>query len=308
MVSTVVSRAAGWRAGLVALMVAMAGMAHAQAPAFALHAQHVMVVDEASGVVLLSKGAQESVPMASLTKLLTAMVVLDAGQDPQELLTIEAADLDTLKHTHRGLPVGATLSRDKLLELALLASDNHAASSLARHYPGGMAPFLEAVRLKASALELANTRVLEPTGLSPDNRSSASDLAVVVRAAADYPAIVAATTQARGEALVNGKPYRAVNTNRLVGSPGWDILLSKTGFTNEAGRCLVMRLRAAGKTVLLVLLNASAGTGRTLDAVNVTRWLAGLTPVKALPVVALETRSKRTLRGAPRGQRPTKLA
>lgn len=302
------TRVAAWRAGLVGLMVVMAGMAYAETPGFTMHAQYAMVVDEDSGAVLLSKGADESVPMASLTKLLTVMVVLDAGQDPQELLTIDAADLDTLKHTHSGVPVGARLSRNKLLELALLASDNHAASSLARHYPGGMAFFLEAVRLKASALELAGTRVVEPTGLSPDNRSSASDLAVVVRAAAGYPAIVAATTQARGEALVNGKPYLALNTNRLVGSPGWDILLSKTGFTNEAGRCLVMRLRAAGKTVLVVLLNASAVSGRTLDAMNVTRWLAGLAPLKALPVVALETRGKRVFRSAPRGQRPTKLA
>ena len=299
---------AAWRAGLVGLMVVMAGMAYAETPGFTMHAQYAMVVDEDSGAVLLSKGADESVPMASLTKLLTVMVVLDAGQDPQELLTIDAADLDTLKHTHSGVPVGARLSRNKLLELALLASDNHAASSLARHYPGGMASFLDAVRLKASALELAGTSVVEPTGLSPDNRSSASDLAVVVRAAAGYPAIVAATTQARGEALVNGKPYLALNTNRLVGSPGWDILLSKTGFTNEAGRCLVMRLRAAGKTVLVVLLNASAVSGRTLDAMNVTRWLAGLAPLKALPVVALETRGKRVFRSAPRGQRPTKLA
>lgn len=273
-------------------MVAMAGMAHAEAPNFALHAQHMMLVDDATGAVLLSKGAQVSVPMASLTKLLTAMVVLDAGQDLRELLTIETADLDTLKHTYSGVPVGATLSRDKLLELALLASDNHAASSLARHYPGGMSIFLEAVSRKATALGLASTRVLEPTGLSPDNRSSASDLAVVARAAAGYPAIVTATTQRRGEALVNGKPYYALNTNRLVGTPGWDILLSKTGFTNEAGRCLVMRLRASGRTVLLVLLNATAGAGRTLDAVNVTRWLSRLTPLKALPVVALDTRSK----------------
>jgi D-alanyl-D-alanine carboxypeptidase/D-alanyl-D-alanine endopeptidase (penicillin-binding protein 7) len=283
-------------------------MAHAEVPDFALHARHMMLVDEATGAVLLSKGAQDSVPMASLTKLLTAMVVLDAGQNLDELLTIDTADLDTLKHTHGGLPVGATLPREKLLELALLASDNHAASSLARHYPGGLVAFLAGVQLKASELGLASTRVLEPTGLSPDNRSSASDLARVVRAAAEYPAIVAATTQKRGDAVVNGKAYHALNTNRLVGRPGWDILLSKTGFTNEAGRCIVMRLRAAGRTVLLVLLNASAGAGRTLDAVNLTRWLAGLTPVKALPHVALETRSKRTLRGTPRGQRLTNLA
>ena len=277
--------------GLAGLAVSAA--ACAEAPAFALHAQHAVVVDEATGAVLLAKGAQDSVPMASLTKLLTAMVVLDAGQDLHELLPIEEADLDTLKHTRSGVPVGTVLSREQLLELALLASDNRAASSLARHYPGGMPAFLEAVRLKAAGLELHSTHVMEPTGLSPDNRSSASDLAEVLRAAAGYPAIVAATTQVRGLVMVKGKAYHALNTNRLVGSPGWDILLSKTGYTNEAGRCLVMRLRTAGKTVLVVLLNASAGAGRTLDAMNVTRWLGGLAPLRALPAVAVTTAARR---------------
>jgi D-alanyl-D-alanine carboxypeptidase/D-alanyl-D-alanine endopeptidase (penicillin-binding protein 7) len=288
--------------------LALCGAACAQVPEFALHAQHVMVVDEATGLVLLAKGAQESVPMASLTKLLTAMVVLDAGQDLQQPLAIEEADLDTLKHTRGGVPVGAVLPREKLLELALMASDNHAASSLARHYPGGLPAFLEAVRLKAQALELSHTRVLEPTGLSPDNRSSASDLADVVRAAAGYPAIVAATTRAEGDIIVNGRPYRALNTNRLVGSPGWDILLSKTGFTNEAGRCLAMRLRTAGRTVLVVLLNARAGAGRTLDALNVTRWLAGLAPLKALPAMAAAAPGKKAMRNGARLPKPTRQA
>jgi D-alanyl-D-alanine carboxypeptidase/D-alanyl-D-alanine endopeptidase (penicillin-binding protein 7) len=311
MVLTLLTRRLGSRWALVACLATAGSAALAQTPDFAFHAQHAMVVDEATGAVLLSKGANESVPMASLTKLLTAMVVLDAGQDLQEPLTIDEADLDTLKHTRGGVPVGAVLRREQMLELALMASDNHAASSLARHYPGGMPAFLEAVRLKAQALELSQTRVLEPTGLSPDNRSSASDLADVVRAAAGYPAIVAATTQSRGLVLVNGRPYQAQNTNRLVGSPGWDILLSKTGFTNEAGRCLVMRLRTAGKTVLVVLLNARVGAARTLDALNVTRWLAGLAPLKALPGVAVAAASpagKRAVRGNARTQRASRQA
>ncbi len=275
------------------------------APAPAFHARHVMVVDDASGEVLLSKGAQESVPMASLTKLMTAMVVLDAELDPQEPLTIEVADLDTLKHTRSGLPVGATLPREKMLELALMASDNHAAFCLARHYPGGLPAFLDAARAKAAALGLASTYMLEPTGLSPDNRSSASDLAVVAHAAAGYPAIAAATTQSRGQALVNGRAYTAHNTNGLVGKPGWDILLSKTGFTNEAGRCLVMRLRSAGKTVLVVLLNARAGAARTLDAVNITRWLSGLavTGPVATAAVAPSAAIAKPGRRAARGRR-----
>ncbi len=298
-------RWAGWPAAvaLALCVAAAAARAQPQAPDFALHAQHALVVDEVTGDVLLAKGAEASVPMASLTKLLTAMIVLDAGQPLDELLTIADADLDTLKHTRSGVPVGARLSRGTLIELALLASDNRAASSLARHHPGGLPGFLQAVQLKAAALELSGTRVLEPSGLSPENRSSASDLAVVMRAAAGYPAIVAATTQVRGLALVNGKPYHTLNTNRLVGSPGWDILLSKTGFTNEAGRCLVMRLRAAGKTVLVVLLNAHESAGRTLDAINVTRWLAGQAPLKALPLppgVAARRATQQALREARR--------
>ena len=296
-----------WRAALW-LTLAAFGSAQAQSPVPALHAQHALVVDESTGSVLLSKGAQDAVPMASLTKLLTAMVVLDAGQDLQEALTIEDADLDTLKHTHGGVPPGVTLPRGKLLELALMASDNHAASCLARHYPGGMPRFLAAVQLKTVALELSHTRVLEPTGLSPMNQSSASDLADVVRAAAGYPAIVAATTQASGEAVFNGRTYRARNTNKLVGSPGWDILLSKTGFTNEAGRCLAMRLKAAGKTVLVVLLNERAGAGRTLDATNVTRWLAGLAPLDALPGAHLASVHLRPVAGRTRGHKQHRLA
>lgn len=253
--------------------------AQAQTADVDFHAQHALVVDDNTGEVLLSKNSSESVPMASLTKLLTLMVVLDADQDLGELLTVTQADMDTLKHTHSGVPVGATLTRGKMMELALMASDNHAASSLARHYPGGMPAFLNAVQDKLAVLRLSGTQVVEPTGLSPQNRSTAADLAVVAREAAAYPVIVAATTQSRGEATVNGRPWQAQNTNRLVGKPGWDILLSKTGFTNEAGRCLVMRMRAAGRTVLVVLLNASAGAQRTLDATNINRWLEGLTPL-----------------------------
>lgn len=273
------------RALLIQLLALAAGWGaafsvRAETAAVAFHAQHALVVDDSTGEVLMSKGTGASVPMASLTKLLTLMVVLDAGQDLNDALTIEQADMDTLKHTRGGVPVGATLSRGKLMELALMASDNHAASSLARHFPGGLPAFLAAVQGKLDSLKLGGTQVVEPTGLSPLNRSTAADLAVVAREAARYPVITAATTQSHGEATVNGRPWQAKNTNRLVGKAGWDILLSKTGFTNEAGRCLVMRVRTAGRTVLMVLLNASAGAQRTMDATNVNRWLAGLAPLK----------------------------
>lgn len=249
----------------------------------ALASAHALVVDEHTGAVLLTKEAQAPVPMASLTKLLTVMVVLDRHQDLTEVLDIAPLDLDTLKHTHSGVPVGARLTRAQLVEIALMASDNHAASSLARHYPGGLPGFLAAVQAKAKALGLRSTHVVEPTGLSPDNQSSAADVALVLAAATRYPQIAEATTQARATWGAAPREHEVRNTNALVGRPGWDILMSKTGFTNEAGRCLAMRLRVAGRTVLVVLLDAQAATARTLDAVNIQRWLEGQVALVSLP-------------------------
>jgi D-alanyl-D-alanine endopeptidase (penicillin-binding protein 7) len=247
-----------------------------------LNSARVMVVDEATGEVLLQKNSQEQAPMASLTKLLTSMVVLDAQQDPDERVTITVDDLDTLKHTHSGVRVGAKLSRAALLERALLVSDNHAASALARNYPGGMSGFLAAANKKIEALKLTQTSVEEPTGLSPQNRSSAADMVKVVAAASTYPDIARITSQSSAMAALGGKVARLKNTNQLVGKKGWNILLSKTGFTNEAGRCLAMRLRAADRTLLLVLLDSPATSMRTLDAFNITRFLAGDSAVAAL--------------------------
>jgi serine-type D-Ala-D-Ala endopeptidase (penicillin-binding protein 7) len=242
---------------------------------------HAIVVDEASGEVLLQKDGETPAPMASLTKLMTAMVVLDARQDPNEPLRIDEADLDRLKSTHGGVPVGAVVTRRGLLELALIASDNRAASALARHYPGGAAGFQGAVDRKIRALGLTNTLIEEPTGLSPNNRSSAHDMVKVLQAAAAYPALTQITSRPRQVVSVNGRRWVARNTNRLVGAPGWNILLSKTGYTNEAGRCLSMRVQAAGRTVMVVLMGAAGAAARSHDAWNIRRWLGG----EPLPVV-----------------------
>ncbi len=290
---------------VVLLAVARAG----GATEVALHSSRALVVDEATGQVLLEKNSQDVAPMASLTKLLTAMVVLDARQDPDELLTIGTDDLDTLKHTRRGVPVGNSYTRRSLLERALLASDNRAASSLARHYPGGMPAFLDAARRKIDALGLIRTTLAEPTGLSPDNRSTAVDLVAVVSAAAVYPDIARITSQAERTEQPNGEVDTVRNTNHLVGRKGWDILLSKTGFTNEAGRCLVMRLRSAGRTVLVVLMDAAAGTGRTLDALNVNRLVAGVEPVNALtPEFGSAAPVKRVVKTGGRTKKKTQTA
>lgn len=240
-----------------------------------LRSVHALVVDDETGEVLLRKNGETPAPIASLTKLMTAMVVLDAEQDAAEPIRIDAADLDRLKHTRRGLPVGAVLPRGELLELSLIASDNRATSALARHYPGGSDAFAAAVRAKITALGLAHTDIEEPTGLSPKNRSTTEDMVRVLRAASAYPEIARITSKdSHVVRLNNRRTWRVRNTNRFVGAQGWNISLSKTGFTNEAGRCLTMRLQEAGRTVVVVLMGAVRSKHRAVDALNIRRWLA----------------------------------
>jgi D-alanyl-D-alanine endopeptidase (penicillin-binding protein 7) len=253
---------------------------------------HALVLDEATGEVLLEKDANTAAPMASITKLMTAMVVLDAGLDPAESVCIDEADMDWLKHTKRGLPVGACLPRDTVLELAQIASDNHAAAALARTYPGGTDGFHAAVQTKIATLGLALTQIEEPTGLSPSNQASAADLAAVIRAASGYPAIERITSSRSHTALINGHRWAVRNTNALVGKPGWDILLSKTGFTNEAGSCVAMRVRAAGRTLIVVLMGAVKGAQRAADAMNVLRFVGGERVMVAEDAPPAQTRAR----------------
>jgi serine-type D-Ala-D-Ala endopeptidase (penicillin-binding protein 7) len=275
---------------LKALAVAM--VLALTAPAWAgvsFASRHVLVVDDVSGQVLLEKASQVAAPIASLTKLLTAMVVLDAGQDPGERVRIDDVDRDTLKHTRHGVPVGAVLTRADLLTLALMASDNHAAAALARTYPGGMPAFLRAVQDKCQALGLTQTVIVEPTGLSASNLSSALDWSLVLQAATAYPDIERITRRSHEMVQVSGRQRLVLNTNRLVGEAGWDILLSKTGFTDEAGRCLSMRLQQAGRVVRLVLLGGHEPGSRALDVLNIRRWLEGELPLATLPVAKPST-------------------
>ena len=250
------------------LKVLLAGVLLLGSSAYAvqLNSQHAIVVRDDTGQVLLDKDADAAVPIASLTKLMTAMVVLDSKPDMKEKIAIQAQDVDQLKHSISHVPVGATLTRAEVLHLALMSSDNRAAASLARTYPGGNPAFLQAVNKKIQALGLRNTVIHEATGLSPDNVSSASDLAKMALAASKYPDIARITTDRTDSVRLNGRTVLFRNTNRLVGAPGWDVLLSKTGFTNEAGHCLIMRFRQAGARATLVLLNAGASSARIFDA------------------------------------------
>ena len=264
------------------LCLLLAAGTSASRAAVSFESAHVVVVDESTGEVLLEKDAETAAPIASLTKLMTAMVVLDARLDADERIRIDVADMDRIKHTRSGLPVGSVVTRGTLLELALLASDNRAAAALARTYPGGFEAFVQATERKIQALGLDSTVLQEPTGLSPNNHSSALDMAKVLQATQDYPLIGQITSKRGYATVVNGQPWPVRNTNGLVGNAGWEILASKTGFTNDAGRCLTMRLRAAGRTVIVVLIGAAASSGRALDALNIRRWLAGEAPLLAL--------------------------
>ena len=247
------------------------------AAAFALPfgSQSVLVVEDETGKILLEKNANVVVPIASLTKLMTAMVVLDAKPDMDAPISIDKVDVDLLKHSTSRVPVGATISRRDVLQLALMSSDNRAAASLARTYPGGQGAFVAAVNAKIKALGMTQTVIEEPTGLSPHNQSTASDLVKMALAASTYPEIRRITTDTKDIIQINGRGVEYHNTNRLVGAKGWEIGLSKTGFTTEAGRCLIMRIKSAGKNATLVLLNARATSVRVLDAMNIRRFMAG---------------------------------
>lgn len=252
--------------------------------------QTVLVVEDDTGKILLEKNADRVAPIASLTKLMTAMVVLDAKQDLDELIEIDRSDVDTLKYSSSRVPVGALISRRDVLQLALMSSDNRAAHALARTFPGGMTGFKAAVRQKIAALGMTQTVIEEPTGLSPRNRSTAGDLVKMATASSKYPEISRMSTEKKELININGREVEYRNTNRLVGAKGWDIGLSKTGYINEAGRCLIMNITAGGKNATMVLLNASASSARILDALNIRRFITGDEPI------SMAKASKRTPR------------
>ena len=240
-----------------------------------LQSSAVVVQDQTSGEVLFEKNSDAVLPIASITKLMTAMVVLDAQLPLQETLTIGNEDVDTLKGTRSRLKVGAQLSREDMLLLALMASENRAASALSRHYPGGGAAFIEAMNRKAADIGLKDTHFSDPTGLTAANVSSARDLTRMVAAAAHYPLIRELSTTGERTVWVGGRPISFHNTNTLVRSPasGWEIALQKTGYIREAGKCLVMQAWLNNKPVVIVLLDSWGKLTRIGDANRIKRWM-----------------------------------
>ncbi|MBC9072271.1 D-alanyl-D-alanine endopeptidase [Thauera sp. CAU 1555] len=236
------------------------------------------IAHQLTGEILAERRGASVAPIASITKLMTAMVVLDAALPLAETLTVTRADIDTLKGTGSRLPIGARLSREQMLLLALMSSENRAASALARHYPGGEAAFIKAMNVKARMIGLSDTQFYDSTGLSPRNVSSPRDLVRMVAAAAEYPLIREFTTSDERQVRVGRKMLQYRNSNSLVRNPEWNIGLSKTGFIREAGRCVVMQTQLQGEPVIIVLMNARSRWARDTDAKRLREWLqtAGL--------------------------------
>jgi len=233
----------------------------------------VAVIDQRTGALLYERNAGAVVPIASITKLMTAMVALDAGASLSEDLTISSRDVDTLKGTTSRLAVGTRLNRETMLHLALMSSENRAAAALSRYYPGGRPAFIAAMNAKARELGLYDTRFADATGLSPENVSSARDLIGLVAAATSYPLIREFSTSEEFQVAIRGQPKMFRNTNALVRNEDWQIGLSKTGYISEAGRCLVMQTWLDNRPTIIVLLDSWGKLTRIGDAKRIRQWL-----------------------------------
>ena len=233
------------------------------------------LVTDAKGNVIFGKDVDTIRPIASITKLMTAMVIVDGGQALDEKISITKDDRDTIQLTGSRLAYGAKLSRKDLLLLALMSSENRAASALGRNWPGGTAAFVKQMNMKARELGMTNSRFADPAGLNPGNQATARDLGKMISAAQGYAIIHQASTTTAMEVrpFSNRGPLNYVNTNRLLKNPNWDISLSKTGYLNESGRCLVMQAKIAGEPVFIVLLNSYGKLTPFGDSNRLRKWM-----------------------------------
>ncbi len=268
----------------------LAGL-HRAEDELALRSAVALVVDRETDEVLFSKNSRAVLPIASITKLMTALVVVEAGLPLDEDVVIGADEVRATasSYSRKRLLPGTTLTRGELLRLALMASDNRAAHALGRSFPGGVTAFVAAMNARARLLGMQDTRYVEPTGLSSDNRSSAEDLARLVRAAGEHPVIAEYSTTADAVVTTGRRQVQFRNTNALVGHPDWDIAVQKTGYTAAAGRCVVMQARLAGRPLVLVLLDAAGRHARVDDAERLRQWL--LEVARAAPAPADATAS-----------------
>lgn len=268
------------RTTLVAMILFMAGVsAHAsttrkeKADGPMIRSGSVLVLDEQSSQVLYSRESDIAAPIASISKLMTAIVVLEAHQAPDEIIRITDDDLDYEKNTRSRLKVGTKLSRDDLLHLALMSSENRAAYALARNYPGGVVECVRAMNKKARELGMKNTHFVEPTGLSSDNMASPDDLAKLVMEASKNDVIAEYSTDEYHILKVGRQNMTFHNTDLLVRKSDWNIIVQKTGYIAEAGKCLVLKAIIAGRSVVIVLLDSVGKYTRVADAQRIRKWM-----------------------------------
>jgi D-alanyl-D-alanine endopeptidase (penicillin-binding protein 7) len=240
-----------------------------------LRSHAAVIVDQQTGEVLYQKNADEILPIASITKLMTAMVILDASLDMEAVITITKDDKDSLRHSRSRLPVGSRLNRFDLLKMALMASENRAAAALARTFPGGSKAFIQAMNLKSRQLNMQNTTFKDSTGLITNNQSTAHDLLLLMKAAWEYPLIKALSGSGTSEVtlLSSKRELKFNNTNRLLRREHWTIGMSKTGYIKESGRCLVMQTTIADRDLFVVLLNAQGKLSSYGDSGRIRKWL-----------------------------------
>jgi D-alanyl-D-alanine endopeptidase (penicillin-binding protein 7) len=253
------------------------------------------VLDQDTNEILLNKNSKAVLPIASITKLMTGLLISESNLPMDEVLTITDEDVDTEKGSSSRLRPGTQLTRGEMLHLALMSSENRAANALGRNYPGGLTAFVAAMNAKAKLLGMNDTRYVEPTGLSSQNQSSARDLALLVKVAHEVPLLRELTTSPEHQVAVGSRQLQYHTTNRLVLNPSWDIGLQKTGYITEAGQCLVMQAQLAGRKLIMVLLDSAGKYSRIGDAERIRKWLitspslpAAVTPAAAPAVVAHE--------------------
>jgi D-alanyl-D-alanine endopeptidase (penicillin-binding protein 7) len=252
----------------------LAGL-HATQDPLDLKSSVAFVLDQDTNEILFQKNESAVLPIASLTKLMTGVIVSEANLDMNEMITITEADVDTEKGSRSRLKVGTQLTRGELMLLSLMSSENRAAHALGRSYPGGLDRFVQAMNAKAKLLGMQDTRYVEPTGLSSRNQSSAKDLATLTAYASNDKSLRDLSTSPMHQVDVGNKTLNYVNTNRLIRNPEWEIGLQKTGFISEAGQCLIMQAKVSGRRLIMVFLDSAGKLSRLGDAERVRRWVEG---------------------------------
>jgi serine-type D-Ala-D-Ala endopeptidase (penicillin-binding protein 7) len=260
--------------------------AHAAADQPEVRSSAVLVLDESSATVLLARQADVATPIASITKLMSALVILGGRQSLEEVLEITAADREHGRGAHSRLAIGTRLSRGDLLHLALMSSENRAAHALARNYPGGLPGFVAAMNQRARSLGMSNAHFVDPTGLSSGDVASPADLSRLVIAASHEPLIQEYSTDEFHSVRAGRRVLEFRNTDLLVRNPAWNIIVQKTGYITEAGRCLVMKTLIRGRSVVIVLLDSFGKYTRVADARRIRKWLEARPLERALPGAA----------------------